>query len=172
MSEYPIENKVAKSGLVVIEMDDLVPEIELIEIDIKDQLWEGIALKEKDFRDFVKTHDWSQYTGKAVSVHCSVDAIVPNWAYMLLASQLRRQTDKIYFADPEEAKRLMIRETIDAIDPENYRDARLIIKGCGKKSADFSAYGYLTTRLLPVAKTIMFGEPCSTVPIYKKPKNQ
>lgn len=172
MSDYPIENKVAKSGLVVIEMDDLVPDQELIEFDIKDQLWEGIALKEKDFRDFVKNHDWEKYKGKAVAVYCSVDAIVPNWAYMLVASKLRVQTDTFYFSNPDEAKRLMIREKIDAIDPEEYRDARLIIKGCGKKSADYSAYGYLTSRLIPVAKTIMFGEPCSTVPVYKMPKNQ
>lgn len=172
MSDYPIENKVAKSGLVVIEMDDLVPDKEILEIDIKDRLWEGIALKEKDFRDFVKNHDWATYQGKAVAVHCSADAIVPNWAYMLVASQLRTQTDKIYFTNPEEAKRLMIQESIEAIDPEAYRDARIIVKGCGKKSADYSAYGYLTSRLMPVAKSIMFGEPCSTVPIYKKPKNQ
>jgi hypothetical protein len=172
MSDYPIENKVAKSGLIVLEMDDLVPDDDPIEFDLKDLLWEGIALKEKDFRAFLEEHDWSKYEGKSVAVHCSVDAIIPNWAFMLVATKLRGVTHQIYFAPISEAKKLMVREAIDSIDTAQYEDARVIIKGCGKKTADFSAYGHLTQRLQPVVKTIMFGEPCSTVPVYKKKKPQ
>lgn len=168
MSDFEIENKVAKSGLVVIEMDEFVSDDEMVLIDIKDQLWEEIALKEKDFRAYVSTHDWSQYQDKAVAVFCSADAIIPNWAFMLLASRLESVASELYFDSPEEAEKRRIEKAISALDASEYQDARIIIKGCGKKSVHFSAYGKLTEKLMPVAKTIMFGEPCSTVPIYKK----
>lgn len=168
MSDFEIENKVAKSGLVVIEMDEFVSDRDLIEIDIEERLWEGIALKEKDFREYVATHDWSQYQDKAVAVFCSADAIIPNWAYMLLASKLEPVTSALYFDTPEEAEKRRIEKAISALDAAEYQGARIIIKGCGKKSVHFSAYGKLTEKLMPVAKTIMFGEPCSTVPIYKR----
>jgi S-adenosylmethionine/arginine decarboxylase-like enzyme len=168
MSEFEIENKVAKSGLVVIEMDDFVSDNELIRIDIKDQLWEGIALKEKDFREYVASHDWNEYQGKAVAVFCSADAIIPNWAYMLLASKLQSVAAELYFDIPEEAEKRRIEKAISALDASEYEGARIIIKGCGKKAIHFSAYGKLTEKLMPVAKSIMFGEPCSTVPIFKR----
>ncbi|HKK38516.1 MAG TPA: DUF2480 family protein [Cryomorphaceae bacterium] len=168
MSDFEIENKVAKSGLVVIEMDEFVSDRDLIEMDIVEQLWEGIALKEKDFREYVATHDWSQYQDKAVAVFCSADAIIPNWAFMLLASKLEPVTSELYFDTPEEAEKARIEKAISALNAAEYQDARIIIKGCGKKAVHFSAYGKLTEKLMPVAKTIMFGEPCSTVPIYKR----
>ncbi|MGB6035762.1 MAG: DUF2480 family protein [Cryomorphaceae bacterium] len=170
MSNFEIENKVAKSGLIVIEMDEFVSDDDLVQIDIKERLWEGFALKEKDFREYVSTHDWSQYQNKAVAVFCSADAIVPNWAYMLLSSKLEPIASELYFDTPAEAEKRRIEKAISALDASEYKDARIIIKGCGKKSVHFSAYGKLTEKLMPVAKTIMFGEPCSTVPIYKKPK--
>jgi hypothetical protein len=170
MSDFEIENKVAKSGLVVIEMDEFVSDDEMVLIDIKDQLWEEVALKEKDFRDYVSTHNWSQYQDKAVAVFCSADAIIPNWAFMLLASRLESVASELYFDTPEEAEKRRIEKAISELDVSAYQDSRIIIKGCGKKSVHFSAYGKLTEKLMPVAKTIMFGEPCSTVPIYKKPK--
>jgi hypothetical protein len=170
MSEFEIENKVAKSGLIVIEMDDFVSDEELTAIDIKDQLWQGIALKEREFREFVAHHDWTLYAGKEVAVFCSADAIVPNWAYMLLASKLEPVVAQLFFDDPESAEKARIEKSISKLEVAHYRDARIIIKGCGKKSIHFSAYGKLTEKLLPVARTIMFGEPCSTVPIYKRPK--
>ncbi|MEM9050805.1 MAG: DUF2480 family protein [Bacteroidota bacterium] len=168
MSEYEIENKVAKSGLIVLEMDDFVSDDEIISIDIKDQLWEGIALKEKDFREYVKTHEWNQYKDKPVAVFCSADAIIPNWAYMLLSTKLEPVASAIYFDTPESAEKSRIEKAIENFDVSPYQDSRVIIKGCGKKSVHFSAYGKLTEKLMPVAKTIMFGEPCSTVPVYKK----
>jgi len=170
MSDFEIENKVAKSGLIVIEMDDFVSDDELVSVDIKDQLWEGFALKEKDFRDYVSSHDWSQYETKAVAVYCSADAIVPNWAFMLISSKLESFAAEIYFDTPEEAEKRRIEKAISVLDASEYQDARIIIKGCGKKSVHFSAYGKLTEKLMPLARTIIFGEPCSTVPIYKKPK--
>lgn len=170
MSEFEIENKVAKSGLIVIEMDDFVSDDEITVIDIKDQLWEGIALKEKEFREFVASHDWSQYEGKDVAVHCSADAIIPNWAYMLLASKLEPVVSQLFFDEPESADKARIEKAISELDASDYENARIIIKGCGKKSVHFSAYGKLTEKLMPVARTIMFGEPCSTVPVYKRPK--
>jgi len=168
MSDFEIENKVAKSGLVVIEMDFFVSDEALVEIDIKDQLWEGFALKEKDFRNFVSTHDWSQYQGKAVTVFCSADAIIPNWTYMLLASKLESVAEELYFDTPDEAEKRRIEKAISRLETSEYEGARIIIKGCGKKSVHYSAYGKLTEKLMPVAKTIMFGEPCSTVPIFKR----
>lgn len=172
MNDQPIENKVAKSGLVVLEMDDIVPDSEPIAFDLKDRLWEGMALKEKDFREFIQTHQWDQYTDKPVAVFCSAEAIIPNWAYMLLASKLGAVTEKLYFLSPTEAKNRMIEEAINVLDIEAYRDARVIIKGCGKKSAFYGAYGIIAQKLVPVVKSLMFGEPCSTVPVYKKPKTQ
>lgn len=172
MSDFEIENKVAKSGLIVIEMDEFVSDDELVQIDIKEQLWEGFALKEKDFREYVSTYDWSQYQDKAIAVFCSADAIIPNWAYMLLASKLKSVASELYFDNPEEAEKRRIEKAISALDTSKFQDSRIIIKGCGKKSVHFSAYGKLTERLMPVARTIMFGEPCSTVPIFKKKKTQ
>lgn len=171
MSEYEIVNKVARSGLVVLEIDDFVSDDEIVPIDIKDQLWEGIALKEKEFRKYVKTHDWNQYKDKSVAVFCSSDAIIPSWAYMLLSTKLGPKASEIYFDTPESAEKHRIQKAIENFDVSPYQDSRLIIKGCGKKTVHFSAYGKLTEKLLPVAKTIMFGEPCSTVPVYKKPKS-
>jgi len=170
MSEYEIENKVAKSGLIVLEMDDFISDDEIVSIDIKDQLWEGIALKEKDFREYVKTHEWNQYKDKPVAVYCSADAIIPNWAYMLLSTKLEPVASDIYFDTPEAAEKSRIEKAIENFDVSPYQDSRMIIKGCGKKTVHFSAYGKLTEKLMPMAKTIMFGEPCSTVPVYKKPK--
>ena len=171
MSEYEIVNKVARSGLVVLEIDDFVSDDEIVPIDIKDQLWEGIALKEKEFRKYVKTHDWNQYKDKSVAIFCSSDAIIPSWAYMLLSTKLGPKASEIYFDTPESAEKYRIQKAIENFDVSPYQDSRLIIKGCGKKTVHFSAYGKLTEKLLPVAKTIMFGEPCSTVPVYKKPKS-
>ena len=168
MSDFEIVNKVAKSGLNVIEMDEFVSDEAMLQVDIKDQLWEGIALKERDFREYVSTHDWSQYQDKAVAVFCSADAIIPNWAYMLLASKLEPIASELYFDTPTEAEKRRIEKAISNLDASEYQNARIIIKGCGKKSVHFSAYGKLTEKLMTVAKTIMFGEPCSTVPIYKR----
>lgn len=164
----PIVNKVAKSGLVVVEMDSFLPDESPVSLDIADQLWEGIALKEKDFRAFVDTTDWESFSGKAVAVYCSADAIIPNWAFMLIGTRLAPYAKVVHFGTPDSYTAAAVAKKIEALDPEIYSDARVIIKGCGKGNLDFAAYGQITTKLTPVVKSIMFGEPCSTVPVYKR----
>jgi len=168
MDEQPIVNKVAKAGLNVLEMSRFTSNDEVYAIDIADQLWEGIALKEKDFRAYISETDWSAYDNKYVAVFCSVDAIIPNWAFMLIASSLAPHTQHIYFGTATAYASHIVRQRIDKLDLEEFRDQRVMVKGCGDKAIDFSAFGALAARLTPVVKSLMFGEPCSTVPVYKR----
>ncbi len=168
MSE--IINRVAKSGLITLDLSDLRPDGERVTIDIKDQLWQGIALKEKDFRAFVKETDWSTYQDKYVAIHCSADAIIPTWAYMLLTTALTPFAKKVCFGSLVDLESLLMEEEIQSMDIGQYHDARIVIKGCGDESIPPHAYVALTQKLQKVAKTIMYGEPCSTVPLWKKPK--
>ncbi|MEX2379270.1 MAG: DUF2480 family protein [Vicingaceae bacterium] len=166
-----IVNRVAKSGLITLNLEEFYPEGERVLYDIKENLWEGIALKEKDFRAFVKEHDWSQYQDKYVALHCSVDAIVPTWAYMILATKLEPHANKVVFGDLDTLETILFEESINQnIKAEDYEDARIVIKGCSGKVVPPSAYVKLTEMLRPYAKVIMYGEPCSTVPLYKKPR--
>lgn len=163
-----IVNKVAKSGLVVLEMDSFLPEETPVEIDIANQLWEGFALKEKDFRAYVDNTDWESFLGKNVVVYCSVDAIIPNWAYMLIATRLAPYAKEVHFGTPDSYTATVVAKRIAQLNTDSYRDARVIIKGCGRGNLDFAAYGQITAKLTPVVKSIMFGEPCSTVPVFKR----
>jgi hypothetical protein len=163
-----IVNKVASSGLITIDLEELFPEGERVVFDIKDHLWQGLALKEKDFREFIKSNDWEQYRGKIVAITCTADAIVPNWAYMLIASKMEGIASKIVFGSLETAETIIFRDLIQQLPVEEYRDKRLVIKGCTNKPVPTSAYVDLVTKLQPVAKSIMFGEPCSTVPVFKR----
>ena len=166
-----IVNRVAKSGLITLNLEEFYPEGERFLYDIKDNLWEGIALKEKDFRAFVKEHNWSHYKGKFVALYCSVDAIVPTWAYMLLATKLEPFAKWAAFGDLYTLETILFDESITQnIKAEDYEDARIVIKGCSDKMVPPSAYVKLTEMLRPYAKVIMYGEPCSTVPLYKKPR--
>ncbi len=165
-----IVNRVANSGLITFNLEDLFPMGERVLYDIKDNLWQEIALKEKDFREFVKEHDWSQYQDKFVAIHCSVDAIVPTWAYMLLTTKLAPFAKKIVFGNLQDLERILFEEALSKVDPHDYIDARVVIKGCSDKEVPASAYIRLTEILQPVAKILMYGEPCSTVPLYKKPR--
>lgn len=168
MDDQPIVNKIANAGLNVLEMSRFTSDEPILSLDIKDQLWQGIALKEIDFRAFILSTDWSAYANKYVAVYCSVDAIIPNWAFMLIASSLAPHTQHIFFGSPEQYASHIVRERIEKLDLDEFRDQRVMVKGCGDKSIDFSAFGALTTRLTPVVKSLMFGEPCSTVPVYKR----
>src|SRR5690554_907281 len=168
MEGYPIENKIAKAGLNVLEMSWFVPKHEIYVIDIAGQLWQGIALKEKDFRNYISETDWSTYTEKYVAVFCSVDAIIPNWAFMLIAASLSPHTEHVYYGTPKEYASHLVRQRIADLNIEEFRDQRVMVKGCGDKSIDFSAFGVLASKLTPVVKNLMFGEPCSTVPVYKR----
>lgn len=166
-----IINRVANSGLITFNLEDIYPTGERVLYDIKDNLWQEIALKEKDFREFVKSHDWSVYQDKFVALHCSVDAIVPTWAYMLLTTKLAPFAKKVVFGNMQELNSILFEEALSKINPQDYLDARVVIKGCSDIEVPASAYVRLTEMLQPVAKILMYGEPCSTVPLYKKPRN-
>lgn len=170
MSEE-IVNRVAQSALVTLNLEELLHPGERIVYDIKENLFQGLILREKDFRAFVKDHDWAQYEGKNIAITCSVDAIVPTWAYMLLASKLQNHANYYVFGDLEALEQALLQEAIAKVDMEEYRDAKVVVKGCGSIPVPTYAYVEVMRKLLPVAASIMYGEPCSTVPLYKKPKN-
>ncbi|MBW4888604.1 DUF2480 family protein [Mucilaginibacter sp. HMF5004] len=163
-----IVNKVAQSGLVSLDPASFYPEGERVIYDIKDNLFHGLILREKDFRDFVKEHDWAQYQGKNVGITCTADAIVPTWAYMLLANRMTPFAREIVFGDMATLETVLFEKALAGLDVEQYRNQRIVIKGCGDVEVPASAYVELTRKLTPVVKSLMFGEPCSTVPIYKK----
>ncbi|MBC7744378.1 MAG: DUF2480 family protein [Flavobacterium sp.] len=163
-----IVNKVAQSGLVSIDLAAFYPEGERVLYDIKDNLFHGLMLRERDFREFVKDYDWSVYTGKHMAIICSADAIVPTWAYMLLAVKMAPFALSITFGDLNTLETVLFQQKIKALDIEKYRDQRVVIKGCGDVDVPVSAFVSITERLSGVAKSIMYGEPCSTVPIYKR----
>ena len=163
-------NRVANSGLVTLNLEELLHPAERVVYDIKDNLFHGLMLREKDFREFVKTHDWAQYDGQNVAIVCSADAIVPTWAYMLLATKLQHHAHRYVFGNLDALEQSLFEEAIAAINAEDYRDAKVVVKGCGTVPVPTFAYVAIMQKLLPVASSIMYGEPCSTVPLYKKPK--
>lgn len=169
--EKEITNKVAESGIITIDLEEYYPKGERVLFDIKDLLFQGLILKEKDFREFIKNEDWKKYKDKYVAIICSADAIVPTWAYMLLATQLEPVAKKVVFGNLEVLETILYNEILSKINVEQYKDARIVIKGCGNLPVPKAAYVEITSLLRPVAKSIMYGEPCSTVPLYKKPKN-
>lgn len=170
MSDDTIINKVASSGIITLDLEELYPQGERLVFDLKPLLWQEIALKEDDLRAFCKTHDWSQYRGKFVSVCCSADAIIPTWAFMLVATHLQPFAAFITQGDAEQLERAVFTRFVQQLDVEPYRAARVVVKGCSKLPVPLNAYVELNTKLLPMVKSLMFGEPCSTVPLYKAPK--
>jgi hypothetical protein len=164
-----IRNKVKESGLISMDLADFKPNQSLIiSIDIADNLWQGLVLKEKDFRNYIDTHDWSQYKNLFVHIHCSADAIVPTWAYMLVASKLVGVARLSLDGSKVELEKQVIALNILSIDVKDYIDGRIIIKGCADITSPEFAMVTLVQKLQPIAKSIMYGEPCSTVPIYKR----
>lgn len=168
--EETIINKVAKSGLISLDLEDFYHAGERVLYDLKDNLFMGLILKEKDFREFLKTHDWSQYTGKNIAITCTEDAVIPTWAYMLLAIQLEPYAHSIVFGNLQDLEQKLYDEALAKINFEEYAGAKVVVKGCSKVAVPTTAYVEVTRRLRPYAQSIMFGEPCSTVPLYKKPK--
>jgi hypothetical protein len=168
MSE--IINKVAQSSLVTLNLETLIHPGERIVYDIAVNLFQGLILREKDFRAFIKENDWTVYAGKNVAITCSVDAIVPTWAYMLLATKLESYAHRYVFGNLEALEQVLFQEAIAKIDPEEYREAKVVVKGCGSIPVPTFAYVEIMHKLLPVVSSVMYGEPCSTVPLYKKPK--
>lgn len=161
-------NKIAQSGLITLDLEDFFPKEEIVELDVKDFLFRGLILKEIEFRDALKQHDWHIYKDKTVAIHCSTDAILPQWSFMLIANYLTSQTNYIYFGNKEKVEYNLFLQNIQNIDENKYKDERVIIKGCGTKTVTSEAYIEITKKLQPVVKSLMFGEACSTVPIYKK----
>jgi hypothetical protein len=165
-----IINRVANSGLITLDLEDYYQPGERVVYDLKDNLFMGLILKEKDFREFLKTHDWTQYAGKNVAVTCSEDAIVPTWAYMLLTLQLQPYANMIVFGSLQDLEEKLYFDAIARINPTDYQDARVVVKGCSKVPVPVAAYVELTRVLKPVVQSLLFGEPCSTVPLFKRPK--
>lgn len=166
-----IVNKVAKSGLIQVDLLDYLPKNQdLVPFDFAPLLWEGLVLKEKDFRDFVKTHNWEQYQDKVIYLFCSTDAILPSWAYLLVNAQLGNIARLTVAGTKDDAKQAAFIKTINELDLEQFRDGKLIVKGCSDLPDASNAMLTFFTRAQSVCSSIMFGEPCSTVPIYKRPK--
>lgn len=171
MAEKEIINRVAASPLITFDLADHYDrDTARVGIDIADQLWQRMVLKEKEFRDWVKEHDWSQYEGAHVFVHCSEDAIVPVWAYMLVATRLEPFAKTLVFGDIEALETTLFVRALDNIDFNQFQGKKIVVKGCGDIDVPTSVYVELTRRLTPVADKIMYGEPCSTVPLYRKAK--
>ena len=167
MSE-PFINKVAESGLVTLDLEQYFPRGEVALFDLKDHLFMGMILKERDFREALKNKDWSVYQDKNVALFCSADAIIPVWAWMLAAAYLQPVAKELVMGDEKELHKQLFLKNIAAIDTGEFTDKRMVIKGCGDTPIGDFAYMEITKKLLPVAKSIMYGEPCSTVPVYKR----
>lgn len=163
-----IVNRVAQSKLVTLDLEDYYPEGSRIQIDIKDWLYEGLILKEKDFRDFIASHDWEQYEGAYVALYCSTDAIVPGWAYMLIATKLQPYAKKLVLGSLEDLESAIFSTIIEDLDITPFKGKPVIIKGCSNKPVPSNAYLWATLKLQPVAKSIMYGEACSSVPLFKR----
>ena len=161
-------NRVANSGLITINLEDFFPAGEIAHFDLLDYLFMGLILKEKDFREALKNHDWTQYQGKVLLVYCSNDSIIPVWAYMLVATYAEPFAKDIFQGDADNYYKAAFNRALSQIDPASYAGQRIVIKGCSDKPVPPSAYLELTRLLKPHALSIMYGEPCSTVPIYKR----
>lgn len=165
-----IINRVEKSPLVTIDLEDFYPEGTRTVFDISNWLYEGLILKEKDFRESVENHDWRQYQDNYVALTCKTDAIIPSWAYLLLTTKLANVAKKVVVGTLELLETVIFQEIISTLDITEYKDKPIIIKGCSNKPIPETASTLLVEKLLPTARTIMFGEACSTVPLYKRKK--
>ena len=166
--ENIIINKVAESALTSLDLEEYYPKGETAVFDLKDHLFMGLILKEKDFRTALQTLDWEQFRNKNVAITCSVDAIIPMWAYMLVASYLTPVAKEVVFGEEKNILNTLLVRNISQIKGEEYTDKRVVVKGCGDVPIPEAAYVEITNKLRPFVKSIMYGEPCSTVPIYKR----
>jgi len=166
----PLINRVAQSGIITINLEAYFPDRKIISFDLKDYLFMEMVLKEKDFRQALKDKDWSEYEDAILLIHCSADAIIPVWAYMLVSSYAQPYADEVYAGDMASYLTHHYQNLVDNLDIEEYKNKRIVIKGCSEKPVPAGAYQALTNKLKPEVLSIMYGEPCSTVPIYKRPK--
>lgn len=169
--ETTFRNKVAESGIITLDLAPFVPAPDsIVAFDLKPFLFRELILREKDYRQSLKEFDYTPFTGKHVALHCSADAIIPVWAYMLATAHLQPVAAGVHFGDMDFARQAVLLENMAAgIQPEDFVDARVVLKGCGDVSIPETAYVAASRRLLPVVKSLMYGEPCSTVPVYKQP---
>lgn len=163
-----IVNRVTNSSLVTFDLEEYYEPGDRVVIDIAEQLYQGLLLREKDFRDFIKTHDWSQYQGKFVAITCSADAIVPTWAYMLVMVALEPYARLAVFGNAEALEEQVFRKRLAGVDWSAFQGAKVVIKGCSKVNVPVAVYVEATAQIRKVAASIMYGEPCSTVPLFKK----
>ena len=170
MMDQVIVNKVSESSLITLDLEEFYPKEETVVFDMKEYLFMGLILKEKDFREMMKALDLTPFQGKNIALTCTADAVIPVWAYMLVASYLEPLANEIVFGDAEFLHKTLFLKNIAKVDVANYEDKRVVIKGCGELPISETAYVAITALLLPVVKSIMYGEPCSTVPVYKKSK--
>ena len=168
--EEQIINKVANSALITFNLEDYYEPGDRVLLDIKDQLYEGLVLREKDFRDFIKIHNWAQYENKLIAITCSTEAIVPTWAYMLLAIALKPFAKRVIFGSLQELEIENYRIALSKIQWSDFKDAKIVIKGCSKVDVPVAIYVEVVNQLKPYVGSLMFGEPCSTVPLFKKSK--
>ncbi len=166
--ENVIINKVAESALTTIDLEDYYPKGETAVFDLKDHLFMGLILKEKDFRAALQTYDWQPFRDKIVAITCSADAIIPMWAYMLAASNLQPVAKEVVFGEEKNILQTLLLRNVSKIKGEEYADKRVVVKGCGDVLIPEAAYVEITNKVRPFVKSIMYGEPCSTVPIYKR----
>ena len=165
-----IINRVANSKLKVIDLEDFYPEGKRVRLDISEWLFEGLILREKDFRESVKQHNWDQYHNCYVALHCSTDAIIPSWAYFLISVSLSNVAKKCVVGDLELLESILFNDIIKNFSVEQFKDRPVIVKGCSDKRIPESAYVGLCQKLVPVVSSLMFGEACSSVPLFKKKK--
>lgn len=163
-----IKNKVAGSGIIQLDLEEIAPKGEVVIYDIKVNLWQELVLKEEDFRSFIKSNDWSLYAGKNVVLTCSVDAIIPTWAYMLLITAIKPHANKVIFGSIDTMYTLLWSDAFLKLKLDDFVDARVVVKGCSTIPVPEAAFSELTNLLVPKVKSLMFGEPCSTVPVFKR----
>jgi hypothetical protein len=163
-----IQNRVAESELITLDLKTFLPQEQPVLFDLSNFLYKGLILKEKDYREALTKTDWEVFSQKIVLIHCSADVIIPVWAYMLAAVYLKPVAREIFFDNAEGWKEKMLLKKINDLETDHFKDKRVVIKGCGEEKIPDSAYFEITSKLLPVVKTILYGEPCSTVPVYKK----
>lgn len=170
VDEREIVNRVANSSLITLNLETLLPPLEIVEFDIKDLLFQELVLREKELREFVKSHKWGNYQNKHVALFCSVDAIVPTWAFMLVAISLQPYAQSIVFGDRNTFLANQFHLALNKVDWEQYRNEKVVVKGCSDVHVPESVFVEAASRLRSVAAAIMYGEPCSTVPLFKKQK--
>ncbi|MDF5691807.1 DUF2480 family protein [Aquirufa aurantiipilula] len=166
--EEEIVSRVKQSGLIQLDLEEMRIPGERIFLDIKPQLFMELVLKEKDFRNYLAEHDWASYQDKHVAVGCSNDAIIPTWAFMLISIHLSPFAKTIVFGTLEDLEKTLFKQSIDELSTEDLQGARVVIKGCSKESVPTDAYVQIAQKLQPLVKSLFFGEPCSTVPLFKK----